>query len=102
MIWIWAIVILVFLIAGYVIFNLLKKVENYEDSIEKLSEQISQRDDFFMKICELIKVSDEKIKRLDDNATFSGDDEIGFFFSTVRDIQQYMTAYKNSFEDFKK
>lgn len=100
--WYIIISILVIIVQIFIIRNLLKKTEKYEETVENQQKEINERDEFIIKMNDVIKTSDVKIRELDVNLMFSGDDDIGFFFETVKNIQSYLNAYKNAFEDFKK
>jgi uncharacterized membrane protein YukC len=70
------IVILVGVI-GYVIWNLMKKVEKLESMIDVQEKYIT---DFY----ELVKQSESKIKEIDSKQLFQSDDEVGFFFNNLK------------------
>jgi hypothetical protein len=71
--------VLVFIL-GFTTWNLLRKVENQEDTIIKYQK-------LFTDITKLIKISSTKIKDLDNREVFQSDDEIGWFFSYLKEIQ---------------
>jgi hypothetical protein len=71
--------ILVFVL-GFTTWNLLRKVENQEDIIVKHQK-------LFIDINKLIKIANSKIKDLDDREVFKSDDEIGWFFNYLKEIQ---------------
>ena len=71
--------IVVFLVAiliilVYIINNLLKKVELYEDIIEDQTKYLQNLDTF-------IEDSDKYLKKLDERGVFQSDDEVGTFFN---------------------
>ena len=74
-------------ILGYTTFNLLRKNEKYEDSIENY---IS----FFNNISKQIHQSEQRLKEIDEKGTFQGDDEIGWFFNEVKKIQNNLSKFK--------
>lgn len=76
-----SIVTILFLISVLIIINLLNKVELYEDTFEKV---LPTLENLRSKIIE----SDKKVKELDSTGGFESDDEIGFFFTVVKSIQQ--------------
>ena len=80
------IVIILALIIGYVIWNLMKKVEKLESMIEVQERYIT---DFY----DLIKQSEIKIKEIDSNQLFQSDDEVGFFFQNLKTIQEALSDY---------
>jgi hypothetical protein len=80
-------VILIILgIIGYVIWNLMKKAEKLENIIEVQEKYITE---FY----DLVKQSEAKIKEIDANQTFQSDDEIGFFFTNIKTIQEALSDY---------
>jgi len=79
--------VLIFLgVIGYVIWNLLKKAEKLENIITIQEKYIT---DFY----DLVKQSESKIKEIDANQTFQSDDEIGFFFTNIKTIQEALSDY---------
>ena len=64
-------------ILGFTTFNLLKKNEKQEDI---LVEYLNYLD----RISKVIEISDEKLKKLDEKGVFKSDDEVGFFFESVK------------------
>lgn len=71
----------------YIIFNLLKKNEKLEDIAVKQNEYINS-------ISTIIKESDRKLSEIDSKGTFQSDDEIGWFFKQVKEIQEIINEYK--------
>jgi len=85
------ITIIVFLLlviggCGYVITNLLKKVETLEERYEE--NQI-----YMNSLSKAIGDSNLKLKELDEKGTFKGDDEIGWFFKSILYIQEILNQY---------
>ena len=68
------------LILGFTTWNLLRKVENQEDAIVKYQK-------VYTNLVKLIKISDSKIQDLDNREVFKSDDEIGWFFNYLKEIQ---------------
>tara|TARA_B100000497_G_C7655388_1_gene394470 strand:+ start:72 stop:356 length:285 start_codon:yes stop_codon:yes gene_type:complete len=71
----------------YLIINLLKKNEKLEDIAIKQNEYI-------VSITSIIKESDKKLQEIDSRGTFQSDDEIGWFFKQVKEIQDIINEYK--------
>lgn len=71
----------------YSIINLLKKNEKLEDIAIKQNEYI-------VSITSIIKESDKKLQEIDSRGTFQSDDEIGWFFKQVKEIQDIINEYK--------
>jgi len=76
------IIILLILISvlGFTTWNLLRKLEKYEDIQEKYQKT-------YINLSKLIKVADIKLNELDSKQTFSSDDEIGWFFNYIKELQ---------------
>ena len=71
---------IIILTSGYVIWNLLKKVEKLEDVTGEQSELISTLTSSVIKI-------DEVITQLDSSGAFESDDEIGTFFEQIKNMR---------------
>jgi hypothetical protein len=75
-------------ILGFTTFNLLSKNEQAEDII------ISQ-DEFISRLMDTINKSDAKLKQIDHKGSFESDDEIGFFFKEIKNIQATLNEFNN-------
>jgi hypothetical protein len=73
-------------VIGYVIWNLLKKVE-------KLETQIEVQETYILEFYDLVKTSEMKIKEIDNKQLFQSDDEVGFFFTNLKTIQEALSDY---------
>jgi hypothetical protein len=73
-------------VIGYVIWNLMKKVEKLESMIDIQEKYIT---DFY----DLVKQSEVKIKEIDSKQLFQSDDEVGFFFNNLKTIQEALSDY---------
>jgi hypothetical protein len=82
----WNIIIIIIGIIGYIIWNLMKKAEKLENIITIQEKYIT---DFY----DLVKQSEAKIKEIDNNQIFQSDDEIGFFFTNIKTIQEALSDY---------
>ena len=80
--------ITIFLLLGfvYVIVNLLKKNEKLEDM------NVAQ-DTYIQQISTIMTESNKKIKEIDSKQIFQSDDEIGWFFTGIKEIQEYINEY---------
>ena len=67
--------------------NLLRKVENLEDIIEKY-------DDHLKRLNNVITESDKYLKDLDSRGIFQGDDEVGEFFENMKNVQETISRFK--------
>ena len=72
---------------GFTTFNLLKKNEQQEDILAGYMEYLS-------KISGVIEFSDKKLKEVDRKGSFESDDEVGFFFQEIKQIQETLNAFK--------
>lgn len=74
---------------GYTTFNLLNKNEKAEDII------VSYRE-YFIKLNETIEQSQKRLDEIDTKGIFESDDEIGWFFTEVKQIQETISQFKAS------
>ena len=61
--------------------------------IRNLVKQTERLEDFITKQSEAIVACDSKLKALDHKGTFHADDEIGFFFKAVEEIQEALNEF---------
>ena len=82
------IVILGFLVVilGYTTFNLLKKNE-------KLEEITTVYENFTEELSEALIYSREKLNEIDERGVFKSDDEIGWFFEQIKEIQNLLDNF---------
>ena len=73
-------------ILGIAIRNLLLKNERYEDIT--LSQQ-----DYLLRISDLIKDSKMHLQKLDEKGVFQSDDEVGYFFEQMKQVQKELDRY---------
>jgi hypothetical protein len=73
-------------VISYVIINLLRKNEKFEEMIEMQNQYIET-------ISNLMRESDRKIKEIDSKQIFQSDDEIGWFFTGIKEIQELINEY---------
>ena len=71
---------------SYVIWNLLRKNEKLEDM------NVTQ-DGYIQQISTIMTESNKKIKEIDSKQIFQSDDEIGWFFQGIKEIQEYINDY---------
>ena len=72
----WAFFIIFFLISvvsSTLLFYALRRINQYEN--------------FLIKIQQMIEYSTERMKVVDSKGTFESDDEVGFFFKQLKDLQ---------------
>ena len=78
--------IIIVAILGFTTLNLLRKNEKQEDILLGYLKYLDN-------ISRVIEVSDEKVKKIDIKGSFEGDDEIGFFFKTIKQIQEILNDF---------
>jgi len=74
-------------VLGFTTFNLLKKNERQEDILAEYMKYLN-------KISGIIELSDKKLKEIDHKGSFESDDEIGFFFQSVKQLQEALNAFQ--------
>jgi hypothetical protein len=75
------------LVLGFSVINLLKKQETAEDIVISYMKYLDN-------ISKTIEISEKKLKELDHKGSFESDDEIGFFFKSVKQIQDILNDFK--------
>ena len=75
------------IVLGFTTFNLMRKQEKQEDILMGYL-------DYLDKISKTIEISDKKLKELDHKGSFQSDDEIGYFFSSIKQIQEILNDFK--------
>ena len=86
---IWIIITLLTLLCGvlgYVTRNLLRKNEIAEDIILGYL-------GYLERFSQVIELTDEKLKKIDHKGSFKSDDEIGFFFNQVMELQKILNEF---------
>jgi hypothetical protein len=78
---------LLVVILGYTTFNLLRKNERAEDIIIQYNEYLTE----FNK---QIKFTGERLKEIDAKGTFESDDEIGWFFNQIKNLQEGIEKFR--------
>jgi hypothetical protein len=81
-------------ILGFTTFNLLKKTEKQEDMMVSQNEILVSYQIYLNKISDIIELSDKKLKEIDHKGSFESDDEIGFFFQSVKQLQETLNVFK--------
>jgi peptidoglycan hydrolase CwlO-like protein len=64
----------------YIIKNLLKKLEKFEDFVETMNEEINS--------------IDKSLSAIDERVSFRSDDEIGFYFDEIKKLQNHVNQFK--------
>ena len=76
--------ILIILSLSYICYNLFRKNETYEDTIEIYNKWFSEFDDS-------VKDAEFRLKEIDNKGTFESDDEVGFFFDYLKKLNKGLT-----------
>ena len=74
------------IILGYFTWNLMKKVEKYEDIAQYQQNYIDN-------LSTIIGESEKRLQEVDEKGTFQSDDEVGFFFNTIKEIQRVLGEF---------
>lgn len=74
-------------ILGFTTLNLLRKNEKQEDI---LTGYITYLDQF----SRIIEFSDEKMKKIDEKEIFKNDDEIGFMYEQIKELQKILSNFR--------
>ena len=74
------------IVAAFIIWNLMRKVERLEDIVE---DQVG----YLQNISYLISTSREEVGKLDASGHFQADDELGVFFNYIKQIQDTADNY---------
>jgi hypothetical protein len=77
----------VIIVLLFIIFNLLKKQEAAEDIVISYMNYLDN-------VSKTIEISDKKLKELDVKGSFKSDDEVGFFFNSIQQIQEILNDFK--------
>ena len=74
------------IILSYGIYNLIKKVENYEDIVQ---DQVQ----YLQNISKTIAESKKYLEGLDAKGVFQSEDEVGEFFRSMKEVQAELDRY---------
>ncbi len=74
-------------ILGFTTLNLLRKNEKQEDILTGYISYLDQ-------LSRIIEFSDEKLKKIDERGIFKSDDEIGFMYEQIRDLQKILSQFR--------
>ena len=74
-------------ILGFTTFNLLRKNEKQEDILAGYITYLDQ-------LSRTIELSDEKLKKIDERGIFKSDDEIGFMYEQIKELQRILSNFR--------
>ena len=63
---------------------------------EKLEDALIKRDSYIDTMSTIMSESDRKIKEIDSKQIFESDDEIGWFFKGIKEIQELINEYNTN------
>ena len=75
------------IIFGFTTFNLLRKNEKQEDILSGYLDYLDQ-------LSKVIEISEEKLKEIDEKGSFKSDDEVGFFFKAIKQLQSILNEFQ--------
>lgn len=75
------------LVLGFSTWNLLRKLEKLEDTVQDQQRYVEN-------ISNVIEDSNKRLREVDDKGHFSADDEVGFFFENLKQIQSILDGYR--------
>ena len=92
---VWFIIILSVstLLLGYTTYNLLRKNEALEDSLEEYEIGLSQQEELISQIATKIDESMLRMKEIDRIGSFEADDETGVIFKNINEIISELEQY---------
>jgi hypothetical protein len=86
MIWIIGLLGLLLIVSMFAIYNLLVKVEKYEDVVQ---DQVK----YLNNISATIAEAKMHLQKIDESGTFQSDDEVGYFFKQLQNVQEELNRY---------
>ena len=83
------------IVLGYFTWNLLRKVERYEDIAQ-------YQQNYIENISTVIGESSKRLREVDEKGTFESDDEVGFFFKGLKEMQMILDEFNLNVTDGQK
>jgi len=77
---------LLIILAVYIGYNLFKKVERLEQIVDAQEQYITG-------VSNAINASSAKLEEIDEKGTFHSDDEIGWFFESIKTLQRELNDF---------
>lgn len=93
MIYIISILSLLVVILGFTTFNLLRKIERYEDELNKRQDAIISYQEYINGLGSTVEFMTKRIDEIDSRGTFKSDDEVGFFFERLKMLNEMLKPY---------
>lgn len=66
----------------------------YKDTFDRVEKELEIYQKYILNLNSAIHLADEKLKEVDVRGTFQSDDEIGWFFKTIKEIQKILNEFK--------
>lgn len=86
---------IIIIVLGYFTWNLMRKVEKYEDVAQFQQNYIGN-------LSNVIEESSKRIKEIDSRGTFESDDEVGYFFGMLKEVQSILDEFNLNMTDGQK
>ena len=83
------------IVLGYFTWNLMRKVEKYEDIAQYQQNYIDN-------ISNIIEESSKRLQEVDSQGTFQSDDEVGYFFNMLKEVQSILDEFNINLTDGQK
>ena len=80
------VLVVLLLLISYINYNLLRQVEQYEDITQ-------DQTGYLQRISNTIRDSQKYLTDLDEKGVFQGDDEVGYFFNNMKEVQKELNTY---------
>jgi hypothetical protein len=93
MIYIISILSLLVVVVGFTTFNLLRKVERYEDELNKRQDAIISYQEYINGLGSTVEFINKRMNEIDTKGTFQSDDEVGFFFERLKMLNDMLKPY---------
>jgi hypothetical protein len=73
-------------VLGYTSYNLFRKVE-------KLEKMVDGQDRYIQQFSSAVDFTNKRLGEIDDKGTFQSDDEIGWFFESIKTLQNELNDF---------
>lgn len=73
-------------VLGYIVYNLFNKIEILEQTVDVQEQYIA-------KFSNTLQFTDRRLQEIDDKGTFESDDEIGWFFESIKTLQRELNDF---------
>ena len=93
MIYLVIILSLLVVVVGFTTFNLLRKVERYEDELSKRQDAIISYQEYINGLGSTVEFINKRMNEIDTKGTFQSDDEVGFFFERLKMLNDMLKPY---------